>query len=266
MNKSLFFQYLLLAMAIISLSSCSKDNTDNLPGYESHLIKSEATATDYMIQILYPDNYDVSKAYPTVYMLDADWYMDEMVDVVRNQYARDFVLIAVGYNGKIKRERDFTFPADKMLKHSGGGNDFIRFINNELLPFVENELNIKSSEETFMGHSLGGYLGLYLMLQEEFPNPFENIIVVSPSLFWSDGYLFELENQYANANNQLNVNLYIAMGELEGLTMNTHFNAFVNRLQSRNYEGFTLVSERLKNRSHQNTPILGFENGLSIIF
>lgn len=266
MSKSFIFQYLILGFAMCGLISCDKDDVDNLPGYEAHIIKSEITSTDYMIQILYPDNYDTSKAYHTVYMLDADWYMDEMADVVRDKYAGEFILIAVGYNGKIKRERDFTFPADKMLKDSGGGKGYIQFLHNELLPFIENELNIKSAERTFLGHSLGGYLGLYLMLQEEFPNPFENMILVSPSLFWSDAYLFELENQYANANNQLDINLYIAMGELEGLSMNTHFNALANRLQSRNYEGFTLVAERLKNRSHQNTPILGFENGLSIIF
>lgn len=265
MKKIFSFQYIIFAVILLGFMSCDKEDQKDLPDYESHTLRSNFTNTDYTIQVLYPDNYKASEAYPTVFMFDADWYAEEMRTIFHEKYATQCVLVAVGYKGKIKRERDFTYPQDDIMRGSGGGKEYIQFINNELLPYVKNELNIISTEKTFLGHSLGAYLGIYLLLQQEFPNPFENIIAVSPSLFWHDAYIFEMENSYANAHNDLNVNLYMSVGDLEGVTMNTHFDAFVNKMQSRSYNGLSLFTERLKNRSHQNTPILGFDNGLTYI-
>jgi predicted alpha/beta superfamily hydrolase len=213
---------------------------------------------------MYPDNYVESNSYKTIYLLDGDWYYNEFSEIVHDKYGENVILISIGYASGDNRNTDFTFPADDLLKKSGGAKQYAKFITEELTPYIENNLKIKSSSKALLGHSLGGYFALYLTFQKEVVNPFNKIVAISPSLYWSDAYIFGLEEEYSKSNNNLNVSLYIAMGDLEGATMNTHFDAILSKLKSRNYQGLSLNYERLKNTVHNNSPIIGFEKGISI--
>jgi hypothetical protein len=53
------------------------------------------------------------------------------------------------------------------------------------------------------------------------------------------------------------------MGDAEGVTMNTLFSAFNNKIESRNYQGLTFDHERFENTTHNNNPIVSFQNGIS---
>jgi predicted alpha/beta superfamily hydrolase len=41
---------------------------------KSYTISSSYTNEEYNLQLLYPENYDSSLAYQTIYLLDGDWY------------------------------------------------------------------------------------------------------------------------------------------------------------------------------------------------
>jgi len=245
--------------------ACSEENPE-FKVSKSVDISSSFTGNKYRLKVLYPDSYDESKSYQTVYLLDGDWYYNEFSKIVHDKYGNDVVLISIGYAGSDRRNTDFTFPADDLLKKSGGAKQYARFITEELIPYVKNDLQIKSNSSALLGHSLGGYFSLYMLLQQEVENPFNKIVAVSPSLYWSDAYIFGLEKKYSESNSDMNVSLYIAMGDLEGVTMNTHFDAFANKLKSRNYQGLSFQYERLKNTVHNNSPIIGFDKGLSITY
>lgn len=255
----------LLVILIAINSGCQKLEMQNIENSESYLINSYYTGSKYNLQILYPTNYNSSIEYQTIYLLDGDWFFNELAEIVKSKYASDIILIGIGYKNKNKRETDFTYPSDDYLSNSGGGKKFLQFINNELIPFVENDLSIKSSETTLCGHSLGGYFALYQLLQQNYPSPFNNIVTASPSLFWSEAYIIDLENKYHNSNNSLNIKLFNTMGDLEGVTMNTSFNAFNNKLKSRNYIGLLFNHVRFYNTSHNNNPIKSFAEGISFI-
>ena len=205
--------HLIILLAIIS--ACQKEDMQAIENSIAYSINSSYTGNEYNLQILYPKNYDSSVAYQTVYLLDGGWYFNELAEVVKSKYASEIILIGIGYKNDNKRNTDYSYPADSYLSNSGGGKKYLQFLNNELIPFIENDLSIKSIETTLCGHSLGGYFALYQLLQQNYPSPFDNIVAASPSLFWSEAYILGLENQYNNVNDSLNVKLYNTMGDLE---------------------------------------------------
>lgn len=261
--KSIELQTFAISFLLL-LVSCNDEDVKRLGQQKSLNITSPNTGYSYHVDVILPDNFDSTAFYKTLYLLDGDWYLDEL----RNEEiinSGDIVLVSIGYKGNNNRERDFTFPSNDLLENSGGAKEYIQFLNYNLLPTIQSQFNIKPSHSILLGHSLAGYLALYLTFQQDFTNPFDGIIAVSPSLFWNDSYIFFLEDDYSNTFDSLNKRLYIAMGDLEGVAMNTHFDAINMKLHSRNYEGLILYSDRFKNTSHNNSPIKGFRKGLQLI-
>lgn len=263
--KTLFKIGGLLLLMFTIFSGCKKQDPLLSENTKSYALSSTSTGDNYRLTILYPEQFDTAVQYHMVCLLDGDWYFNEMAEIIGEQYPSTVVLAGISYESGNNRSKDFTFPADEMFPNSGGAKAFIQFINLELLPYIENDLSINISESTLAGHSLGGYFALYQLLQQDFTNPFDNIIAASPSLFWHEAYILDLEESYNSTNDTLDKKLVITMGDLEGVTMNTLYDAMVEKIESRNYSGLQFSYKRFKNISHNNNPIISFEEGLSFI-
>lgn len=264
MRRLLF--YLFLSYNLLISNSCSKENLVSNSSCKTHTISSAHLEKDYTIHILYPPNYNQNKAYRTLFLLDANDYFQEMETLVQNNYLDNTILIGIDYNVFNERVHDFTYPADTGVPNSGQANHYIRFLNEELLVYIKDELKIQSIDNTLLGHSLTGYFATYLLYQQEEPNPFEHIIAASPSLWWGNSYIFDLEESFNQKNISLNASFFITMGDLEGVLMNTHFNAFEKILNNRSYLSSNFQLKKYSNISHRNSPILSFKEGLSLIY
>lgn len=265
-NARNFIGFICLLINLGNLSSCKKEPLSSTGSQQAFTIQSAHTQVKYNINLWYPLGYLPSNNYHVVYLLDGDDYFKEATNLMEKSQREDIILIGIGYTDKNNRGTDYSFPKDKDFpSNSGGAKEFIKFINTELIPKIEGELDINSKDRTLFGHSLGGYFALYLLFQQEQPNPFQNSIVASANIMWKNAYLFELEQQYYNVNNTLDKKLYMAVGDLEGASINLFFNAFKNCLLKRNYSNFTFKHKRLENISHRNSPIISFKNALSII-
>ena len=268
MKKTVIKNMLLLPflIGILIMNSCEKEDLSAIKNTQSFNITSNYTNTAYSIYVTYPQDYNPSDSYNTMYILDGDDYFKEASDVIINTNRNDIILIGIGYTNKNKRGTDYSYPKDNDFPNeSGGAKVFIQFINKELIPYVEDELNIRSKNKTLFGHSLGGYFALYTLFQQEQTNPFDTIIAASANLMWGNAYLFDLEQKYFETNSALNTKLYVTVGDLEGASINLFFNAFYNTIQERSYSNLKLTQERLKNTSHRNSPITTLEKALSII-
>lgn len=262
------FKSLALLMVItLAFYSCIQQDVEVIANNRPFTLSSEITDTDYRINLWYPDNYSAEKGYHLLYLLDGDAYFAEAVEVTKNYNPNDFIVIGIGYRQKNYRGRDYAYPEDKEFPgESGGGKNFIRFLNQELIPYVENELGVISLDKSLFGHSLGGYLSLYLLFQQDQPNYFDYHIAASPNLMWYNAYLFDLEKLYSVYDIHLNhPNVYVSMGDLEGTSLNTSFNAFHKQINQRAYHEY-FNFERLENTSHRNSPIVSLENALNYLF
>jgi len=123
------------------------------------------------------------------------------------------------FEKKDKRFLDFTAPAEiyhidekrkSMIPNNlGGSQNFNSFIEKELLPIIEANLNFDKSNMTILGHSLSGYYVLWNLLKGS--NIYKNIISFSPSVWWNDYELLDFPKLEKS-----NKNVFIGVGEKEG--------------------------------------------------
>lgn len=177
-----------------------------------------------ILNIYLPDGYsaDSSVTYPVVYILDGSANEDfiHLAGLVQFLVMAEKMppSIVVGI-ANIDRKRDFTFPTsiakDKQdFPTTGGSEQFIRFLENELQPFIQSRYKANASK-TIVGQSLGGLLATEILLKK--PGLFTDYLIVSPSLWWDN------ESLLANAPELLkaapkDLNIYIAVGK-EGKVM-----------------------------------------------
>lgn len=151
------------------------------------------------------DSQYVSQAsYPVLYLMDAEEQLGMVLGqliYLSESYSILPPLIVVGI-GNIDRTKDLT-PTHAItgnngrsdtsmaatLKTSGNGERFLRFMRNELMPYIQKQYNA-SSFKVLCGHSLGGLMSVYTLLKH--PDMFNAYIAISPSLWWDEQYTLKL--------------------------------------------------------------------------
>jgi len=188
-------------------------------------IQSKELNEKRILNIYLPEGYNPDEAtkYPVIYLLDgsADEDFIHISGLVQfnsfewiNQVPKSIV---VGI-ATVDRKRDFTFPTtvekDKIRFPATGHSDqFIAFIEKELQPFIEKKYKTNDSK-TIIGQSLGGLLGTEILLKK--PTLFNKYVIVSPSLWWNNGSLLDLDSEMLKENFKQQTDIYIAVGK-EGL-------------------------------------------------
>jgi predicted alpha/beta superfamily hydrolase len=73
---------------------------------------------------------------------------------------------------------------EDFLKTSGGGENFLKFINEELIPVIDENYNTMKLK-VFIGHSFGGLTTAQSFLSNS--SPFNAYISMDPSMWWDNG-------------------------------------------------------------------------------
>lgn len=152
---------------------------------------------------------------------------------------------------------------------TGGGDAFLDFIVEELKPWLGANFSVDVNDCTLAGSSLGGALALHAMLTR--PDAFSRYLAISPSLWWGDGHLAKLEEKFAEANSDLNVQLYLCVGEAEeaqdpNAKMVSGFKAFVQQLEGRSYPSLSMTHEILAGETHVSVFNAAISNGIRRLF
>jgi predicted alpha/beta superfamily hydrolase len=116
------------------------------------------------------------------------------------------------------RKRDLAFPSSleserKKYPTAGQSENFMVYLNEEVIPYVEKHYNINKNR-TLVGQSLAGLFAAEVLIKH--PEMFNNYILISPSVWWSDGSLLKVENAPFPKESAQPLNVYIAVGD-EGL-------------------------------------------------
>jgi len=169
---------------------------------KSITIESKILGEERILNIYLPSTYstDSLKTYPLIYLLDGSKDEDFIHITGIVQFASfpwintlpESIVVGIA---NIDRMRDFTYPSGNKLDQtefpeSGASEQFIGFLEKEVLPFVENRFRT-NNERTIIGQSLGGLLGTEILFKA--PHMFDNYILVSPSLWWDDENLLKAE-------------------------------------------------------------------------
>lgn len=247
------------------------DNSEQF-NLTSNYVKGE----NFRIQVSLPNNYaDSKKIYPVYYFADGDYafaMMKGIADVLMmGNDIKDIIVVGIGYgkgfeNWNIKRMRDLTPTNDTALKDliSGGADNFIKFIQYELIPTINKNYRTNPDSTSIGGHSLGGLLNLYILFTQ--PELFKNYIIGSPYLIWDKKIISKFENEYFSKHKELNCNVYIFYGslDLEGVIQPTK--DLIQSIQAHNYKGLRLATHVFEGETHTSVPAFSFTSGLKAIF
>ncbi|MCX6132920.1 MAG: alpha/beta hydrolase-fold protein [Ignavibacteriales bacterium] len=236
-------------------------------------LTSAIVGQEYDLCVNLPRGYqDTSKAFPVMFLLDAQWDFPLLHALYGQQYYDGFIpgAIIVGItwggvnpNHDSLRARDLTPTVVRQQSASGGAPKFLKFIKNELIPYIEQNYRAAKSGRTLIGSSFGGLFTLYALLQET--ALFDRYVLTSPAVGWDNEVLFSFEKEYAAKNTQLPVRLFIGIGGLEGDGV-VEFQKFVAQLKSRSYKGLELETKVLEGIGHSGSKAEGYTKGLQWVF
>ncbi len=253
--------FLVFALILICLTAnnsfAQSNSTENKPFVigEIREINSTILGEKRILNVHLPAQYDSSKSYPVIYLLDGSAQEDflhivGLAQFFNMQYTMPEMII-VGI-ANVDRKRDFTFPttnADlkKEFPTTGGSEKFIQFIEKELQPFITQ--NYKTTKDNYLiGQSLGALLASEILLKK--PTLFNHYLIVSPSLWWDDESLLKLAENTISKTDYTNVYVYLAVGSDEPKIMVKDANSFYKALIKSNSKDFTVNFMKLDKENH----------------
>ncbi|MEP3389357.1 MAG: alpha/beta hydrolase-fold protein [Reichenbachiella sp.] len=193
-----FFQLAILAALLLSANLTIAQN--NLPlnlDIEKEQIHSEELDEERSYYVGLPSSYHAgSKKYPVMVILDADFHMHSVYTTLKIMATEGQIpeLILIGVSTSENRTRDLTPTNSKIgymgkeepwITETGGGNNFLSFLENELLVKVRKDY--RALEYTiFSGHSLGGLMTAASFLANQ---SFQAYLSLDPAIWWDNGYL-----------------------------------------------------------------------------
>jgi predicted alpha/beta superfamily hydrolase len=252
-----------------------------IPNSEVKTLYSKSVDQEYKILIALPMNYaESNERYPVLYVLDADMAFAYVTDLVRSAaslralgilssdplplYVPNLIVVGIGYPVTwfdqprlwwSLRTRDLT-PTQNLddarglrMEGTSGGNagKFLRFMRDELMPYVNLGYRTDPNDSTIVGHSGGGLFGLYVLFHQ--PETFRRYVVSSPSLWWDKKVIFEYEREYASKHTELPAKLFLSVGSLE-MQMVSNLKELVEILEQRKYRGLEWESHVFEDEGH----------------
>jgi predicted alpha/beta superfamily hydrolase len=172
-------------------------------GIEIKTFQSKVLSEKRKIYIQTPSNMKPGDQYPVLYVLDGEAHtqlVTGQVNYLSEAYKIIPSMIVVTIENT-DRFRDLT-PTHSIIgpdgkpdtsaraigRTSGGGEKFLSFIKEELIPYVESRYPT-APFRILSGHSLGGLMAVYCLVKH--PDYFNAYIAISPSLQWDDNYMLK---------------------------------------------------------------------------
>jgi len=155
-----------------------------VPVVSTRTVESSILGTPQVIWWAAPEQGSQAKL-PVLFVLDAENNFLPTLGVAAALQRAELMpdVLFVGLPGA-NREYDYS-PVDIGVEYmeTGGGPEFLRFFEEELIPFVELDPRV-ATHRTVVGHSLTALFGLFALAER--PGLFQNVVAISPSLWWGD--------------------------------------------------------------------------------
>ena len=140
-----------------------------------------------------------STKYPVLYLLDGDAHFSSVVGMIQqlstvngNTICPEMIVVGIP---NTDRFRDLTPTSVNKLfgniveaRTSGGGENFTKFISDELIPYIDSHYPT-TSYRTMIGHSLGGLMSINTLIHHT--DLFSNYLAIDPSMWWDGRKLYK---------------------------------------------------------------------------
>ncbi|WP_215226184.1 alpha/beta hydrolase-fold protein [Echinicola shivajiensis] len=271
MNKSI----IVILILILGINQVKSQNAGQIVIGTKHILQSKILNEERGYWISLPDSYHEKgssyKRYPLLIILDGNVHFKSISGTVNYMSSDEYKswkipeMIVVGIQN-IDRRRDYT--PDKIItvreNNTGGGESFLSFLEDELLPELDQKYRTAAYRILF-GHSLGGLLATHTYLKEK--TLFNSFIAVDPSFGTWDSETMDKKLEVVTENSFERF-IYIATanwGKRNIGNRDRHIRLY-EALNSKCKDEFPAKLEYFENEDHSSVPIIAFHNGISAIF
>jgi predicted alpha/beta superfamily hydrolase len=257
-------------------------STDGITIGTSRVVQSRVLKEDRTVHIYLPESYAQSRdyrRYPVLYVRDGGKFFHSFTGAVQQltsdatPHAPEMIVVAIL---EIDRVRDssstrslqgFTGKTDEGFKSSGGGESFRRFLEQELVPYIDKEFST-SSYRMYCGYSFTGLSVIDEFLDED--TVFDAFLMVDPSWWWDDYVMERRAGAVLPGRKFKRIQLFMAAsGESypERYFMKARDISSLDELLRRtNPAGLEWKFQRYADESHHSMPLRALYDGLTYFF
>jgi predicted alpha/beta superfamily hydrolase len=196
-------KHLLTTVVLLITVTCFSQPNNNITIGKIDTVRSKILNETRRIGVYIPASASnkmfTKQVYPVVYLLDASAHFHSVTGLIQqlSYVSGNTVLpemIVVGIQNT-DRTRDLTpthstssafGQTPEMLKTSGGADNFLAFIEKELMPYIDSTYPV-APYKMLVGHSFGGLFAIHTLLNK--PHLFNSYVALDPSLWWDDQVL-----------------------------------------------------------------------------
>lgn len=227
-------------------------------------IHSEILGEERTLFIRLPPGYEESqRRYPVLYQLNGEFESLLANAISSIEYPRDdenalrMILVAIA---NTDRSRDMFPVKVRKSPTSGGASRFLRFMVEELKPFVDRRYRT-SRYDILSGASNAGLFVVYALLSR--PNSFEAYIASSPMLGWCREFMFELAEKRFSESESLDKYLFLVHGAEDESFVTSHVADFAELIEAKAPDNFRWSLKVVEGGGH--VPFTSLYDGLNAI-
>ncbi len=185
--------------------------------------------------------------------------------LARNNRMPEMIVVGIP---NTDRTRDLSpthpkiIPEPPNLRTSGGGDNFLKFIETELIPHIEKEYRTQPYR-VLAGHSLGGLFAVHAMVAR--PELFNAYVAVSPALQWDNFVIIDRAKEFFKNRKDYNRTLYVTLGNEPG-DIGDAFKLFKDVLQKQTTAGFAWEAVEMADEDHGSVVMRSHYGGLRKAF
>lgn len=220
------------------------------------------------------------KRYIVAYVLDGDrTKLFEVAGIAQSMHSAfhlklqipELIIVAIE---NTDRTRDFS-PTHSLnyldqeevsaFKNSGKANDFMHFIEKELMPKINQSFRT-APQNMIIGHSLGGLFALHCFLEN--PALFTYYLLIDPSWFWDHNYIGKRGKEILSKRTDLKARIFIGLAN-NLLDDKRHYQwgvEFYQLLQENKSPDLKVDFRYFEDEKHLTVPIPATYFGLRAIF
>lgn len=265
-----------LVVSLLSLTASTAQSPEEIVIGTKHSITSEILSEERAYWISLPNSYNndelSDKKYPIVIVLDGNVHFHSLAAMVNarstgNSDKREMPEMIVVALLNVNRERDFT--PDKIItkreNQTGGGDQFLAFIEQELIPSIERDYRT-APYRLLIGHSLAGLFTTHAYLKAN--SPFHAFVAIDPSFgTWEEEVIDAKTNGLAAS--VFNRPFYLATanwGEERNAKNRNRHRQFMEALHAKSKSTCNATQQYYPDKNHSTVPIPAIYDGLSFIF
>jgi uncharacterized protein len=267
--------------SLAAVSASAQDTPPSITIGERLSMRSAVLGEDRPYWVHLPESYRDGKyaprQYPVLYLLDGGPSFHFATGTVH--------FMSAGQSGSIQipelivvalpntdRTRDLT-PThslrrregdddDPSLKNSGGGDAFLRFLKEELIPEIDRTYRTQPYR-IIVGHSFGGLLALHAL--QSAPDMFQGYVAIDPSVFWDDQVLVRRATAASNNGTGRPRAVHLSLSDsYSGGYLGDAVTKFAAHLKTA--AGVRSTLQYFEGENHQSVPFIALYHGLQFLF